>query len=235
MPELTFEPNKSKELADELAKYIHETGFNSLSKNDFYDFVLYLLDKYSNEHFLSLYSNQKNAILLKVKPEKIKGSKLNIFLKYIKQEEQKKALYKLIPFILEEKIVIDDHPDKNYVQITIEDPILRFCLDGKMKTEIGVSPNTSFNDEIIVVEKIAFFKILMIIAKENESFAGVHDVLKKKIKVSQLDENAKEAFSLLIEGTLEIAGKLVPLLPAETIKKGLHLCFDKVSRSVIKR
>ena len=29
-----------------------ENGFDALSKNDFYDFALYLLNEYSNEHFL---------------------------------------------------------------------------------------------------------------------------------------------------------------------------------------
>jgi len=55
MTKPTFEPDRSKELADELAKRVHHTGFNALSKNDFYGFVLYLLDRYSNVHSLSIY------------------------------------------------------------------------------------------------------------------------------------------------------------------------------------
>ena len=31
------------------------TGFSNRSKNDFYDFVLYLLNKYDNNHFLSFH------------------------------------------------------------------------------------------------------------------------------------------------------------------------------------
>jgi len=74
---ITFEPNKAKELAEKLLEGIQKTGFNSMSKNDFYDFVLYLLDKYSEERFLLNNSNYVNSHLLKAKPEKIKSSKLN--------------------------------------------------------------------------------------------------------------------------------------------------------------
>ena len=54
---ITFTPEDSKQLANKLAEHITTTGFNALSKNDFYDYILYLLDTYSNEHFLSLQSN----------------------------------------------------------------------------------------------------------------------------------------------------------------------------------
>jgi hypothetical protein len=235
LSELTFKQENAIELSKNLVKHLEETGLNVLSKNDFYDFILYLLDKYSNEHFLSTYSNQKNALLLKVKPEKIKASKLNIFLKYVKQDEQKRALSSLIPKILNEEIIIKDHIKEKSMQLTIEDSVLRFCLDGKMKTELGISPDTSFNNEILVIDKIDFFKILLLIAKDDDTLFKEHEELLKLINTSKMEENAKEAFTFLIEGTLELAGNLIPVLPTETIKKGLHICFDKAVKMLSKR
>ena len=232
MSELTFEPNRAKELADELAKYIHETGFNSLSKNDFYDFVLYLLDKYSNEHFFSVNSNQENAILLKVKPEKIKASRLNIYLKYLKPAEQEKSLSALIPMILDDRIRMKDHTKNSFLQLTIEDPVLRFCLDGKMKAKLGTSPDTSFNSEIVVVHKTDFYKILRIIVQDDERLVKA---LKKKLESVILEENVKKVFMFLVEGTLEMAGKALPILSTEKIKEGMRICFEKVFHSVTKR
>jgi len=103
---ITFEPENAMELANELAGRIQSDGFNAMSKNDFYDLVLHLLDKHSRENFLSRQSNEKNALLLKVKPEKIKSSKLNIYLRYMEQEKQRETLGRLIQMILDNKITM---------------------------------------------------------------------------------------------------------------------------------
>jgi hypothetical protein len=66
----------------DLWQKITQTGFNALSKNDFYDYVLYLFNKYDANHFLSARPNYENAQTLRVTPQKIATSKENITLKY---------------------------------------------------------------------------------------------------------------------------------------------------------
>ena len=231
MEKITFTADGAQKLANELAESIITNGFNTMSKNDFYDFVLHLLSKYSTENFLATRSNYDNALLLKVKPEKIKASKLNIFLKYDDEQTKKDYLWQIIPMIINGKVKIVDGPkDTGLLNLTIEDPIMRICLDAKMKEDLGVSPDTSFNSEIFVMHQKQFFEILRLIAKEN-----VTNVPKKEIDeiIAQLPSDAaektdiKRIFQLVLSGVEEVAEKN-QWIPAKTIKVALTLLGAKI-------
>ena len=232
MAKISFEKADKKtlvEFAEELANCITENGFNALSKNDFYDFVLYLLDKYSDNHFLSANSNHKNAMLLKVKQEKLKSSKLNIFLKYTGEEKQQEALNGIVEKIIDNpKIMQPFNNDENSqkIQLTIEDPISRFCLDGKMKAELGVSPDTSFNSEIIVMRKEDFLKVLQSIMQDNKAIEKGFAPIEKLFNDSGMENGITEVFKLLIDGTFEVLDKATPL-PVNAIRKALGLIYKK--------
>jgi len=227
---ITFHADKAKLLADELAKNVMDNGFNAMSKNDFYDFVLHLLSKHSNEKFLHAKSNHDNAYLLKVKPEKIKSSKLSIFLKYADPEEQKQHLSRLIPQITDGTIqMVDDGENTGRLRLTIEDPAMRFSLDGKMKSALGVSPDTSFNSEILVVRKEIFFKLLRLILQEDEPSAEARSAIMRELQSGALAEDAKSVCRYLLDGVLEVAGKTAWFLPVDTIKEVLNAGFQRWS------
>jgi hypothetical protein len=93
---ITFEKDGALVLANALAAHIQSAGFGALSKTDFYDYVLSLLDTYSREHFFSRRSNQENALFLKTGTAKIRASKLNIHLKFTGPEKQQEAILDFI-------------------------------------------------------------------------------------------------------------------------------------------
>lgn len=72
----------SKKLVEELIGKISEMGLYTMQKNDLNDYLLFLFDKYSEEHFLENSSNFDNAKMFKVSEAKLKNSKLNIDLKF---------------------------------------------------------------------------------------------------------------------------------------------------------
>jgi hypothetical protein len=227
MTKITFNNANTKKLAEQLATCITETGFNTLSKNDFYDYVLYLLNKYSDKKFLILNSNEENAYLLKVKPEKVKSSKFNIFLKFEEKDEQEKALRRLVNSIIDNPELITRYDnDKSELRLTIEDPVIRFCLDGKMKALLNVSLDTSFNNEIATMRKADFFKVLSSIVQDDDDLKKEITALEKKVKKENIEEGVKTIFGLLINGAVEVIDKTIPL-PVETIKNALRLIRKK--------
>jgi len=228
---MKFEKKDTKELAQKLFESITTGhGFNALSKTDLYDYVLYLLDKYCDEPFLFTKSNQENALLLRVKPEKVKSSKFNIYFKLLDEDEKKEIILNFISLIVTKPNVIRDYEDekkKSRMSITIEDPIVRFWLDGKMKAEIGTSPDTSFNREIIDMEKKDFFKVLWYFIEENKS--SIKDEFQKEMKAGiksiERKEDIKVLFNFLLGGTMEVVDKL-NLLPVDTIKDALGIVYQ---------
>jgi len=221
IPAISFEANRAKELAEELVKNIQQTGFNALSKNDFYDFVLYLLDKYSKERFLLKNSNYANARLLKAKPEKIKTSKFNIFLKFSSEEEKKDVLLRFIRQIINGEISMKGCDGENKLQITIEDPAVYFCLEGRMKEKLGTGHDTSFNREIIKIGKKDFFVIMSTIINEDALFAENRSALEKRIKAEKFADGTDKVVGLLMDGVSKMTGLNFSGLLAENIKDGI--------------
>jgi hypothetical protein len=60
----------AQRLVQLLWEKIETTGFNALSKNDFYDYVLYLYNRFNNEHFLDTLSNYENGTQLRATEQK---------------------------------------------------------------------------------------------------------------------------------------------------------------------
>jgi hypothetical protein len=108
---LTFSGKNAENLANALYANFCNTGFNALSKTDFYDFALHLLDHYSDEHFFTNNTNAQNALLLKITPAKVKTSKFNIHVKFTSGDEQKKALISLLTLTLQQVEKIPFFPD----------------------------------------------------------------------------------------------------------------------------
>jgi hypothetical protein len=121
--------NGSEQFANELLEKITDTGFNAMSKNDLYDYILYLFDKYSEENFLSTRSNFENALYFKVTEQKIKNSKLNINLKY-RQTDSISIITKFLAGLNTKSI--KQTKDGNF-EFVIEDYYIRMCLENEEK------------------------------------------------------------------------------------------------------
>jgi hypothetical protein len=92
MEHIAVKGENAEHLVRDLWRKIIDTGFNAMSKNDFYDYVLYLFNKYNAEPFLDVNSNYKNSQLLRVTEQKLKNSSHNIYLKFYGDDEKEKLL-----------------------------------------------------------------------------------------------------------------------------------------------
>jgi hypothetical protein len=229
---ITFEKDGALALADALAAHIQTAGFGALSKTDFYDYVLSLLDTYSREHFFSRQSNQENALLLKVSPAKIKASRLNIYLKFVNHEKQEDPPTGFIRQIAEETITLkDDGINSGFLRLTVEDPVIRFRLDGAMKEYLKISPDIRLNSEILVMEKGDFYTLLRTIIENDPVLRLVErETILQRLDQEQTQDGVKKFFHFLLDAAAE-AGDKIPLLPAQTIKEGITTFFDKLVRS----
>jgi hypothetical protein len=229
MPRPSFTPENAVQLADALMAGILDTGFNALSKNDFYDFVLYLLDTYSGEHFLSRQSIQENALRLKVSPAKIKNSKLNIYLKFVKPEQQQKALTDFIRRIADGSIALAEEGSGS-LRFTVDDPVVRFCLDAKMKVMLGKSPDFRLNPEILVMEQADFYNQLRIIIRDNPDFQAIDkETLLQQFDRSEAHDKVLAMADLFLDGAAETVGSLPIPLPVETIKRICKILLKKTT------
>jgi hypothetical protein len=227
---LTFSPENAQALAVELFSKIRGTGFNALSKNDFYDFVLYLLDRYSSERFLSRDSIQQNALLLRAAPAKIRSSRLNIYLKFLPPTEQREGLEKFINLLTSQNVRINKEGTK--VILTLDDPVVRFCLDAELKFALGVTYDILGNNDLVSLEKEDFYAILRHILHKTGLFAPAQmEDLSTSLASLTKEEKAGPVIDFLLDAALETASKVMPLLPIETIRR---LCLV-LSKTLKKR
>jgi len=227
---ITFAPDKAALLAQSLAGRVLDTGLGALSKTDLYDFVLYLLDAYSNEHFLFRQSNQENALLLKVTPARVNASKLNIFLKFFDNAAKNPPLREFVRHIVDGTIRLDDagKNDPGKLQLTIEDAVMRFLINGELKTVAGVAPDIRRNSEIIVLGKKDFFNLLKHIVHtvfdEEERTA-----YKRRLEKMQANQGLKDALCFVLGFAADTAGAVIPGLSGDVIKSGIQNLFAKIS------
>jgi hypothetical protein len=218
---LTFETRNALTLAESLAHTVLDLGLGALSKTDLYDYILYLLDVHSNEHFFTQQTNQQNALLLKASPAKIKASKLNIYLKFDTGDRQNgAALSRFIRQIADKKIRLDGD-GKEFLRLTVEDPVVRFCLDTVLKNELGTSADVKLNSEIIVLKKTDFYHLFRYIVKNSLRLNDAERAaLLEQAAHEKTAEEVRAFLRLILDTTVEIAGSL-PFVPAESIREGL--------------
>jgi len=224
--QITFKEANATLLANDLAARIQRDGFNVMAKNDFYDFVLYLLDKHSEEHFLRNCSNNENALMLKTKPEKIKTSKLNIYLRFFDAEERKKVMLNFIEQLSNNKISMDECDKTKKLLLTIEDPAVYFCIAGKMKEKLGIGHDTSFNREILKIRKQDFFTLLNSIVIEDEIFGGTRSALEKKMRAEKFTGVLGDVVDYIMDGVSNFTGEKFADLMAGTIKAGIKKFYE---------
>lgn len=155
------EPNfyNYEEIVNQIWSEIKTNGVYTRSKNDFYDFVLYTLNKYDQNRFLLTNDNSDNEKLLKISATKIKNSKKNISVKFMNSEELEEIFKDFLEKIQEDDYLKISEDDNNYVFI-IEDVVLRSILESKLKKLTQTTLNYKLNMEIVEVNQNAFIDLL---------------------------------------------------------------------------
>ena len=179
--QITIKGTNSENFVEELLAKITDVGFNSMSKNDFYDYVLYLLDEHSEESFLSTRSNFENALYFKVTEQKIKNSKLNINLKY----RQNDSLTIITMFLANLNLERIKKTNEGNFEFVIEDYYTRMCLENELK-KIGDTLNYKNNTEKVEISKESLFELLKSYneelrkkLKKQEILTSLYDVISK--------------------------------------------------------
>ena len=144
MNKINVQEANAKKMVDEIIEKIMQVGLYTMPKNDLNDYLLFLLDKYSDEHFLTNFSNFDNAKLFKISEAKIKNSKLNIDLKF---REENGCLDEITNFLadLNEENFRLNHNNDAYIFV-LDNKYTRMCIENVLKKS-GNTLNYSFNSE----------------------------------------------------------------------------------------
>jgi hypothetical protein len=220
---VTIKVKPAEEFASALWNKITDTGFNTLSKNDIYDYLLYLFNKYGDIHFLDEKSNYENAVLLRVTETKIKNSKLNIALKYKTSEEKQNAL----PLFLQK---LSQKPkgggiwlskDETHFGFVVEDLQVRMELENLLKTQTGTTLDYSFNSEKVSIEKVCFLELIKTLSGRQDG--AFLEILNKQLNNDEFS-NAIKTKSLTVAKALEGYLKAITVaILTNVIKATFHI------------
>lgn len=142
MKEPSFDNHK--QLVENLWEEITTNGMYGRSKNDFYDYVLYLLNKCDTGHFLSANDNADNERLLKINATRIKAAKKNISVKFMDDKEYDGIFMDFVKLLAEGKLPKLSDDGTRYTML-IEDITLRSALETRLKR----SANSTFDYKVI--------------------------------------------------------------------------------------
>lgn len=219
MIESEFE--NTDKLVEELWNEIKTNGMYGRSKNDFYDFVLYILNKYDKNHFLSENDNAYNERLLKINSSRIKSAKKNISVKFMDQKEYEEIFINFIKKLAEGNLPSLNDDDGSYTMI-IEDTALRSVIESKLKRLSNTSLDYKINTEIVTVKHEDFIKMLTAeIDKEDED---IRTLLESTIKTLKNDKNSQE-IKKAIQDVLNDSDSLQSL--SINALKAVSLCIQR--------
>lgn len=157
-------------LVGELWNEISTTGFSNRCKTDFYDYVLYLLNKYDRNHFLDANDNTDNERLLKTKASRINSAKKNISVQFMDGKEYESIFARFIERIGKGDIPKLDDTGDSYTMV-LEDATLRDTLATKLKRVAHTTLDYKLNKELVTVKHEAFIAMLASELKLDESIS----------------------------------------------------------------
>lgn len=179
----------SEFLAKELWNEITTNGLYAKSKTDFYDYVLYLLNKADKNHFFDTNDNAKNERLLKVNSTHIKAAKKNISVKFMNNDEYEAIFHNFIKSVADGSLSFFPDEGENY-KIMIEDSVLRSVLEAKLKKSAKTTFDYHLNKEIVCVSHKDF--VTMLIAETYGANTDEKEILKQITKELEHNHNKKE-------------------------------------------
>lgn len=160
-------------------------------KNDLNDYLLFLFDKYSEEHFLENSSNFDNAKMFKVSEAKLKNSKLNIDLKFREGNDYLTEIQKFLANLNVNNFRLN-HSGDAYIFV-LDNKYTRMCIENVLKKS-GNTLNYSFNPERVEMNKDVLHSFLEEFKKE----------LGDRVKI----EEAKDS---LIDLLVSLTDKILPI------------------------
>lgn len=173
----------------ELWDEIKANGVYGRSKNDFYDYILYLLNKYDEKHFLSSYDNATNERILKITAARIKAAKKNISVKFMDNGEYEKIFQNFIQRIAKGNVPSLEDNGKSYTMV-IEDTALRSIIESKLKRIANTTLDYKLNTELVTISHKAFVELL--VAESENSTENIKGFLENVLKSLEAGKDKNE-------------------------------------------
>lgn len=173
----------------ELWNELQTNGVYGRSKTDFYDYILYLLNKYDANHFLSSNDNATNERLLKITAARIKTAKKNISVKFMNNGEYEKIFQNFIQRIANGNIPSLEDNGKSYTMV-IEDTALRSIIESKLKRIANTTLDYKLNTELVTISHKAFVELL--VAESENSTENIKGFLENVLKSLEAGKNKNE-------------------------------------------
>ncbi len=219
------EPKFNDGVAETIWEEIRTNGMYGRSKNDFYDFVLYTLNKHDPDHFLDENDNATNERLLKISATRIKAAKKNISVKFMDDGEYDQIFWRFIGKIADEPPLLtqDDDNGSSYT-IMIEDTALRSMIEGKIKSASNTTIDYHRNRELVTVSCEAFLKMLaMELDKANPDVKGMLSDTLKDLEKQKDKAEAANAFKRIMKS------ESLEAFPINLCREILKFAVKKVS------
>jgi hypothetical protein len=215
--DLSITDQNAQQFVTALWNKITDTGFNALSKNDFYDYVLYLFNKYGESRFLDSSPDYENSLLLRVTPQKIQSSKRNIFLKYA-EDAEKNVAQKLLSKIADKSVALSLDTEKKEYTLTIDDYAMRDYLAALMKRALGKSYDYRQNPENIVVPAADFYAVLSCALRDmRTSPAADTTYIESQLSALKKDAAKKNLITALANGAVNTLAAVTPFPVKEIV------------------
>lgn len=217
----------TQKIVGELWNELQTNGVYGRSKTDFYDYILYLLNKYDANHFLSSNDNATNERLLKITAARIKTAKKNISVKFMDNSEYEKIFQNFIQRIANGNIPSLEDNGKSYTMV-IEDTALRSIIEAKLKRIANTTLDYKLNTELVTISHKAFVELL---ATESEnSPENIKDFLKnflKTLKDNESKNDIKQMIKTVIDsGSFETFG----LNALKAIAQFIYKKFENIKK-----
>lgn len=206
------------ELINELWDKLQSSGLYAYSKNDIYDYLIYLLNKYDENRFFDTNSNALNSRLLKVSQTRIKTAKTNISVKFMSENEYDEIFINFLNDCKNNLIKFKESIKKGKIKFVLENPATRLVLETKLKNAISDTLDYHLNKEIVEIEANNFLSMLLKeleILENNknlnqkdkkllEKLQEVKKIIKKEKNKKELKENIEAGINISTKFTTQI-------------------------------
>lgn len=204
--------DKPSEFIDELWDKLTSSGLYAYSKNDIYDYLIYLLNKYDEKHFFDTNSNASNSRLLKVSQTRIKTVKTNISVKFMDEKEYDEIFVNFLNNCASSVVKFDENIGNGKIKFVIENPAIKAVLEAKLKSAVSDTLDYSFNKEIVTIDAKNFIETLNLEYENlnnSENLTQTQKILKNKLQKMKINEILKKLKDMAENITVGVLAEIV--------------------------
>lgn len=202
------------QLVEDLWNEIKSTGLYVRKGNEFYDYVLYLLNKYDENNFFSTNDNADNERLLKINDSQLKDAKKNISVKFMDDSEYNAIFLDFVKRLSKGKLPNLADDGESYTMV-VEDIVTRDAIETRLKRVANTTLKYNQNTELVSISHESLMKLLAA-EVESANSADNSDIKKlledttNSLKGKKTMQGAKQCIDKAIEALCKAAPVPLP-------------------------